>query len=179
MLTTSTGGSITFTVTYSDADFADSTLRPEDVQVLRTGLADAKVAVSGTGLVRTITLYDVQGPGTLAIALAAGTAVDLAGNRADAAAATQAVAVHGDLVVNGTAGDDSLSVSQTPGGGVGDVTYVLNGNRLLDYVQSRLAHYKCPKAIDFDRELPREQTGKLYKRLLRDRYWGNKTSRIV
>ena len=29
------------------------------------------------------------------------------------------------------------------------------------------------------RELPREQTGKLYKRLLRDRYWGNQTSRIV
>ena len=26
---------------------------------------------------------------------------------------------------------------------------------------------------------PREQTGKLYKRLLRDRYWGDKTSRIV
>lgn len=50
---------------------------------------------------------------------------------------------------------------------------------LLAYVQSQLAHYKCPKAIDFDRELPREQTGKLYKRLLRDRYWGNKTSRIV
>jgi acyl-CoA synthetase (AMP-forming)/AMP-acid ligase II len=50
---------------------------------------------------------------------------------------------------------------------------------LLAYVQSELAHYKCPMAIDFDRELPREQTGKLYKRLLRDRYWGNKTSRIV
>jgi acyl-CoA synthetase (AMP-forming)/AMP-acid ligase II len=50
---------------------------------------------------------------------------------------------------------------------------------LLAYVQAQLAHYKCPKAIDFDRELPREQTGKLYKRLLRDRYWGNKTSRIV
>jgi long-chain acyl-CoA synthetase len=50
---------------------------------------------------------------------------------------------------------------------------------LLAYVQSQLAHYKCPKRIDFDRELPREQTGKLYKRLLRDRYWGDKTSRIV
>ena len=30
-----------------------------------------------------------------------------------------------------------------------------------------------------DAELPRLPTGKLYKRLLRDRYWGNKTSRIV
>jgi len=50
---------------------------------------------------------------------------------------------------------------------------------LLEYVQAHLSHYKCPKAIDFERELPREQTGKLYKRLLRDRYWGDKTSRIV
>ena len=32
---------------------------------------------------------------------------------------------------------------------------------------------------DFEAELPRLPTGKLYKRLLRDRYWGNKTSRIV
>ena len=38
---------------------------------------------------------------------------------------------------------------------------------------------KCPRSIDFEAELPRLPTGKLYKRLLRDRYWGNKTSRIV
>jgi long-chain acyl-CoA synthetase len=50
---------------------------------------------------------------------------------------------------------------------------------LLAYCRENLAHYKCPKAVDFERELPREQTGKLYKRLLRDRYWGDKTSRIV
>ena len=50
---------------------------------------------------------------------------------------------------------------------------------LLAYCREHLAHYKCPKAIDFERELPRQPTGKLYKRLLRDRYWGNKTSRIV
>ena len=50
---------------------------------------------------------------------------------------------------------------------------------LLAYCREHLAKYKCPQAIDFDPELPREQTGKLYKRLLRDRYWGDKTSRIV
>ena len=50
---------------------------------------------------------------------------------------------------------------------------------LLAYCRDNLSHYKCPKAVDFERELPREQTGKLYKRLLRDRYWGDKTSRIV
>jgi acyl-coenzyme A synthetase/AMP-(fatty) acid ligase len=42
---------------------------------------------------------------------------------------------------------------------------------LLAYVASRLAAYKCPKAIDFVAELPRLDTGKLYKRALRDAYW--------
>jgi long-chain acyl-CoA synthetase len=50
---------------------------------------------------------------------------------------------------------------------------------LIAYCREHLAHYKCPRSIDFDPELPRQPTGKLYKRLLRDRYWGNKTSRIV
>ncbi|MBU6164962.1 MAG: acyl-CoA synthetase [Alphaproteobacteria bacterium] len=42
---------------------------------------------------------------------------------------------------------------------------------LLDYVRSRLSHVKCPKRIDFRAELPRHDTGKLYKRLLKDEYW--------
>jgi acyl-CoA synthetase (AMP-forming)/AMP-acid ligase II len=50
---------------------------------------------------------------------------------------------------------------------------------LLAFCRANLAHYKCPKAIDFEAELPRQPTGKLYKRLLRDRYWGSKESRIV
>ena len=33
-----------------------------------------------------------------------------------------------------------------------------------------LARFKCPRTIDFEAELPRLPTGKLYKRLLRDRY---------
>jgi len=35
------------------------------------------------------------------------------------------------------------------------------------------------RTIDFERELPRQPTGKLYKRLLRDRYWAEHESRIV
>jgi long-chain acyl-CoA synthetase len=50
---------------------------------------------------------------------------------------------------------------------------------LIAYCREHLAHYKCPKSIDFDAQLPRQPTGKLYKRLLRDRYWGDHTSRIV
>ena len=33
---------------------------------------------------------------------------------------------------------------------------------------------KCPRSVDFEPELPRLPTGKLYKRRLRDRYWGRK-----
>jgi len=50
---------------------------------------------------------------------------------------------------------------------------------LMAYVREHVAHYKCPKSIDFEAELPRLPTGKLYKRLLKDRYWGKKDTLIV
>jgi len=42
---------------------------------------------------------------------------------------------------------------------------------LIAHCQSKLANFKCPRAIDFDPELPRTPTGKLLKRLLKARYW--------
>ena len=50
---------------------------------------------------------------------------------------------------------------------------------LIAFCGRHLARHKVPRSVDFEPELPRLPTGKLYKRLLRDRYWGNKTSRIV
>jgi long-chain acyl-CoA synthetase len=50
---------------------------------------------------------------------------------------------------------------------------------LISFCSEQLSRQKVPRSIDFENELPRLPTGKLYKRLLRDRYWGNKTSRIV
>ena len=50
---------------------------------------------------------------------------------------------------------------------------------LIAFCSQSLSRQKVPRSIDFEDELPRLPTGKLYKRLLRDRYWGNKTSRIV
>jgi len=41
---------------------------------------------------------------------------------------------------------------------------------LLAHCRSRLAHYKCPRRIEFTAELPRSDNGKLYKRRLRDQY---------
>jgi long-chain acyl-CoA synthetase len=50
---------------------------------------------------------------------------------------------------------------------------------LIYFCSQSLSCQKVPRSIDFEDELPRLPTGKLYKRLLRDRYWGNKTSRIL
>ena len=53
--------------------------------------------------------------------------------------------------VDGVAGDDALS------------------DELLTYLGEHLSRQKIPRSIDYEDELPRLPTGKLYKRLLRDR----------
>jgi len=50
---------------------------------------------------------------------------------------------------------------------------------LIAYTREHLADVKCPRSVDFVAELPRHPTGKLYKRLLRDRYWEGHQSRLV
>ncbi len=50
---------------------------------------------------------------------------------------------------------------------------------LIKYCREQLADVKCPRSIDFEEELPRHPTGKLYKRLLRDRYWEGRDSKLV
>jgi long-chain acyl-CoA synthetase len=50
---------------------------------------------------------------------------------------------------------------------------------LLAWCRERISAIKCPRSIDFEAELPRHPTGKLYKRLLRDRYWADGTNKIV
>jgi long-chain acyl-CoA synthetase len=41
---------------------------------------------------------------------------------------------------------------------------------LVALCRSQLAHFKCPRAVDFVAELPRQDNGKIYKRILRERY---------
>jgi acyl-CoA synthetase (AMP-forming)/AMP-acid ligase II len=50
---------------------------------------------------------------------------------------------------------------------------------IMAYCREQLSPIKCPRSVDFEQELPRHPTGKLYKRLIRDRYWGKRDSRIV
>ena len=50
---------------------------------------------------------------------------------------------------------------------------------LIAYRRQHLSAIKCPHTIDFEAGLPRHPTGNLCKRLLRDRYWQGRDSRIA
>ncbi len=50
---------------------------------------------------------------------------------------------------------------------------------LMAFCLENLSRQKSPRSIDFEAELPRLPTGKLYKRLLKDRYWANHKSGIL
>jgi len=46
-----------------------------------------------------------------------------------------------------------------------------NESELIDHCRARLAHYKCPRSIEYLESLPRTGTGKILKRDLRKKYW--------
>jgi long-chain acyl-CoA synthetase len=46
-----------------------------------------------------------------------------------------------------------------------------SGEALIAWCKERIAHYKCPRSVDFVDEMPREASGKLKRRALRDPYW--------
>jgi len=52
-------------------------------------------------------------------------------------------------------------------------------DELIAFCGEHLSRQKVPRSIDFEAELPRLPTGKLYKRHLRDRYWADDKSRIA
>jgi len=49
---------------------------------------------------------------------------------------------------------------------------------ILSFCSDKLARFKTPKSIDFTDEMPRDPSGKLYKRKLRDPYWEGRTRAI-
>ena len=79
-------------------------------------------------------------------------------------------------VPNTDLGEEVKAVIQTVDGVAGDDTL---SDELLSYLGEHLSRQKIPRSIDYEDELPRLPTGKLYKRLLRDRYWGEGKNRIV
>ncbi len=49
---------------------------------------------------------------------------------------------------------------------------------LLAHLESRVARYKLPRSMEFVRELPREPSGKIFKRKLREPFWRDRATAI-
>ena len=54
----------------------------------------------------------------------------------------------------------------------------LTAGQLIDWARERIAGYKLPKSVDFIDALPRNPTGKILKRELRQPYWGDKQRQV-
>ena len=50
-------------------------------------------------------------------------------------------------------------------------TFELLGEELIEFTRQHVAHYKCPKSVDFVTDLPRLPTGKFQRRIVREPYW--------
>jgi fatty-acyl-CoA synthase len=50
-------------------------------------------------------------------------------------------------------------------------------DEIIAFSRSHLAHFKCPKAVEFG-DLPKTSTGKTQKFVLREREWAGYTKRI-
>ncbi|HLK76007.1 MAG TPA: AMP-binding protein [Streptosporangiaceae bacterium] len=51
-------------------------------------------------------------------------------------------------------------------------------SELIGFTRERLAHYKCPRTVEFVETLPRTPSGKVLKRTLRDPYWAGGSRQI-
>ena len=79
-------------------------------------------------------------------------------------------------VPNDDLGEEVKAVVQPVDGVTGDRR---SGRELIAFCREHLAHFKCPRRVDFVDELPRLPTGKLYKGPLREQYWADHSTRIV
>jgi long-chain acyl-CoA synthetase len=54
----------------------------------------------------------------------------------------------------------------------------LSAEHVREHVRARLAPYKTPRVVEFSDSLPREDTGKIFKRRLREPYWAGRERAI-
>lgn len=84
------------------------------------------------------------------------------------------VAVFG--VPNNDLGEEVKAVVQLRGGVAPTPELAAD---LIELCHAHLGTLSCPRSVDFVDELPRDANGKLYKRKIRDRYWSDRSSRLV
>jgi acyl-CoA synthetase (AMP-forming)/AMP-acid ligase II len=54
----------------------------------------------------------------------------------------------------------------------------VTGDELINFCKQRLARYKAPKSVEFVDALPKNPSGKILKKELREKYWAGQTRRV-
>jgi long-chain acyl-CoA synthetase len=54
----------------------------------------------------------------------------------------------------------------------------VSAEKIIAFCRDRLAHYKCPTSVEFMAALPRNPSGKILKRELREPYWEGRERRV-
>ncbi len=49
---------------------------------------------------------------------------------------------------------------------------------IINYARERIAAFKCPKSVDFVAEMPRNASGKILRRKLREPYWADRDRQV-
>jgi long-chain acyl-CoA synthetase len=85
----------------------------------------------------------------------------------------------GDVAVFGVPNEEwgeEVKAVVEPAAGV--ATNANLAEELLAFLDGKIARYKLPKSIDFIEHMPRDPSGKLYKRKLREPYWAGRARAI-
>ena len=90
--------------------------------------------------------------------------------------ALQAMPGVADCAVFGIPDDEfgealAAAVQLTPGAS-------LSADDVRSWLRERISGYKVPKVVALHEQLPREDTGKIFKRRLRDPYWAGRSRRV-
>src|SRR5581483_729726 len=117
-------GPVSFTVTYSDINFYTNTLTTANITLNRSGSANGSLLlVTNNSTNLTVIVTNVVGDGTLGIAIATNTAVDLASNAAPGAVSTTftvdntapaAPLITGVSPDTGLSSTDAITATNTP-----------------------------------------------------------------
>jgi long-chain acyl-CoA synthetase len=54
-----------------------------------------------------------------------------------------------------------------------------DGAAIIAFMRERIAAFKCPKSVDFVDSIPRNPSGKILKRVLREPYWASQSRQIA
>ena len=136
--TLTSGGPVTYTVTYDSA--AAVNLTSGDITLEKVGTANGTVSVTGAGnTTRTVTVSNITGDGELAISIAAVTAIDIMGNVALATGPSASFSVDNSTVPSAAISEPSANTTS------GDpITYTINYDS-ADTVTLSAAHITLNK----------------------------------